>query len=56
MEVPKIRPEFVREFIAVLNLVNKTMPVTTSTTRLEARISTERHSILKRADELRGAP
>ena len=54
MEAPKIQPKFVREFVAVFNLGNKTMPVTTSTTRLEARISTERHSILKRADELRG--
>jgi hypothetical protein len=36
IEAPKIRPKFVREFVAVLNLGNKTTPVTTSTALLEA--------------------
>lgn len=32
------------------------MPITISTVRLEARISTELHSMLKRAAELQGRP
>ena len=35
---------------------NNAMPATISTARLEARISTNLHSMLKRAAELQGAP
>lgn len=37
-----------------LNLEDKTLPVSATTVRLEVRISTDLHSMLKRAAELQG--
>ena len=38
----------------LLNQEDKTMPTATATARLEARISTDLHAMLKRAAELQG--
>ncbi len=53
-EPPKIPSCYVRQFAVLLHQEDKTMPVAISTARLEARISTDLHSMLKRAAELQG--
>ena len=53
-ESPKIPPCVVRQFAGSLDQEDKAMPVAISTARLEARISTDLHSMLKRAAELQG--
>ena len=51
---PKISSRFVRQFAVCFHQEDKTMPAANSTARLEARISTDLHSMLKRAAELQG--
>lgn len=46
--------EYVRQYAVTLLQVENTMPAAIPTARLEARISPELHSMLKRAAELQG--
>jgi uncharacterized protein (DUF1778 family) len=50
----KTAPRFVRQFAVWFHLEDKAMPAAISTARLEARISTDLHAMLKRAAELQG--
>ncbi len=54
MELPKAPPRFVRQLALGLHQEGKNMPVASSTAGLEARISTDLHSMLRRAAELQG--